>query len=132
MSPLMNDCHDSNKSISDHNGLYGGQAVDQCASYTIQPSYREALYCVTDPRFTDEDRETYRAFKRDDALEAIQKFCSSGLVADPNAENVRALVASPKTPSRRVLLKGEAAGFLSMSSSGIGKSVLTTHRRMKG
>ena len=85
MGPLMSDCHDPDKPTSNTNGLYGGRVIDQCASYTIEPSYREALYCVSSLHFEDGVREQYKTFKRDDALEAIEEFCSSNLVADPTA-----------------------------------------------
>lgn len=59
--------------------------TDQCATYSVVPTTREALICTSDSRYTDADRAGTNLFDADAAYTAIDQFCAKDLLADPTA-----------------------------------------------
>lgn len=61
--------------------------VDQCASFSLGNINREHLICSSDPRYTASEKQNLHPFTRDDAIGAIEEFCSKDLLADPEAKD---------------------------------------------
>ena len=55
----------------------------------MTPSNRETLVCVSDPRYSANDRKNLDTFDRNTALDAINDFCGKDLTADPEVKDPR-------------------------------------------
>ena len=61
----------------------GGTITDQCAIYSVVPTTRESLTCVSNGGYSAADIAGTNAFDRGAATDAINNFCAQNLLVDP-------------------------------------------------
>ena len=77
MNAFKTDCNQYRSDLK-----FGGTITDTCASYSMNVTSTEQLFCLSNPVYKDPPATT---FKRDDALDTINNFCAKNLLVDPDA-----------------------------------------------